>query len=303
MVFFMESIALRVTDRPTDQRTDLLVCEERYGSRRQALQTWQNGDDGVLDTKVAACQVPGSMSPQAVTLVQTSPHAPSGSPRLANVIRASNPACPRLQRSFTEIRLANAERASDGCPSASSPTRYTGVDSRCDMELQQRPPPSLVLPQNELSRHRAHYGSFEELSWLRECFSAEEWASLRSLWPTPTQGVGWYRDGKQSWADTTTCAPATAAKAGPVPLTVPWSSSMTLTAIHHISAARKWAVIIGPEAPDNEPRSRLLLSVPQIALNAASTVTLEELLTGAIPMRYRPGGRLVPLESHKKLAG
>ncbi|XP_065287193.1 uncharacterized protein [Dermacentor albipictus] len=154
---------------------------------------------------------------------------------------------------------------------------------------------------NELCRHRAHYGSFEELSWLRECFSAEEWASLQSLWPTPTQGVGWYRDGKESWANTATFAPATAAEAGPVPLMLPWSPSMTPTAIHRISAARKWPLIIGPEVPDDEPR--FLLSVPQIALNVASTVTLADLLTGAIPMRYGRGGRLVPLESDEKLAG
>ncbi|XP_054930202.2 uncharacterized protein [Dermacentor andersoni] len=155
---------------------------------------------------------------------------------------------------------------------------------------------------NELCRHRAHYGSFEELSWLRECFSAEEWASLQSLWPTPTQGVAWYRNGKGSWANTATCTPATAAEAGPVPLMLPWSPSMTPTTIHYISAARKWPLIIGSEAPDDEPGSRLLLSVPQIALKAASTVTLEELLTGAIPMRYWPGSRLVPLESDEKLA-
>ncbi|XP_054930203.2 uncharacterized protein [Dermacentor andersoni] len=275
----MEPIVARVTDGPTDQRADFLVCEESFGGRRRALQTWQNGENGVLDARVVACRVHGSRSLQALTLAQTSLQAPSS--------------CPRL---------ANAERASGHCPSTSSRACYTGVDYQCGLQLHQRRAPPLVPPQNELCRHRAHYGSFEELSWLRECFSAEEWASLQSLWPTPTQGVAWYRNGKGSWANTATCTPATAAEAGPVPLMLPWSPSMTPTTIHYISAARKWPLIIGSEAPDDEPGSRLLLSVPQIALKAASTVTLEELLTGAIPMRYWPGSRLVPLESDEKLA-
>ncbi|XP_049522764.1 uncharacterized protein LOC125945193 [Dermacentor silvarum] len=155
---------------------------------------------------------------------------------------------------------------------------------------------------NALCRQRAQYCSFEELNWLRECFSGEEWASLQSLWSTPTQDVGWQRDAKEAWTNTTTWAPAIAAGADPVPQTAPRLSFMAPTAIHDMSAARYPPLIVGPEAPGDEPKTRLLLSVPAIALDMASTVTLEDLLTGAIPMRFGPDGRLVPLESNEELA-
>ncbi|KAH6934817.1 hypothetical protein HPB50_001132 [Hyalomma asiaticum] len=45
------------------------------------------------------------------------------------------------------------------------------------------------LLRNRLRRQQK-YCSFEELDWLRDCFSEEQWSSLKSLWSTPALKVG-----------------------------------------------------------------------------------------------------------------
>lgn len=148
--------------------------------------------------------------------------------------------------------------------------------------------------QKNALRHGAQYGSIEDLAWLRDCFGEEEWASLEGLLATPTRGVGRGRNGigvREN--NTTTWAEAVEA-----------ATRSLLLASTENSYKRGWPrapLIVGPSPPDDEPRSLLLLSVPNVVLSAPSTVTLEDLLTAAVPLRFSPDCGREPVTSDEEL--
>lgn len=148
--------------------------------------------------------------------------------------------------------------------------------------------------QKNALRYGAQYGSIEDLAWLRDCFSEEEWSSLESLWATPTRGVGRGRNGTgvrennmTTWAEAVEAATR--------------SLSLASTENLYKSGWLRAPLIVGPPPPDDEPRSLLLLSVPNVALSAPSTVTLEDLLTGALPLRFSPDCGMEPVTSDEEL--
>ncbi|KAL1416860.1 hypothetical protein MTO96_027455 [Rhipicephalus appendiculatus] len=146
---------------------------------------------------------------------------------------------------------------------------------------------------NALRHHGLQYGSIEELAWLRDCFSEEEWSSLETLWPTSTRGVGRQRNttGVRENNATTWVEAIEAATR---------SLSLASTDHRYSSDWLRAPLIVGPPPPDDEPRSLLLLSVPNVVLSSPSSVTLEDLLSGTLPLHFWPEGGMEPVTSNER---
>lgn len=152
--------------------------------------------------------------------------------------------------------------------------------------------------QRKTALHWSQYCSFEELDWLRDCFSEEQWSSLKSLWSTPALKVGGRprvgtgaRGESRStitWAE----AVASTARQG----SLPYAEHQDM---NHLMMS---PIIVGPEPPGDESCSWLLLPVPNIVFSAPSAVTLEDLLAGAVPLRWTPDEGLVAVKSKKEPA-
>ncbi|XP_075740472.1 uncharacterized protein LOC142786714 [Rhipicephalus microplus] len=137
------------------------------------------------------------------------------------------------------------------------------------------------MQKNALQCHGYQYGSIEELTWLRDCFNDVEWASLESLWPKPTRSVGWRRNGTGVQGNNaTTWVEAVESDTR--------SLSVASTEHQYSSGWPRTPLIVGPPPSDDEPRTLLLLSVPNAVLRTPSTVTLKDLLSGALPFRVFP---------------
>ncbi|KAL3215954.1 hypothetical protein MRX96_033309 [Rhipicephalus microplus] len=120
----------------------------------------------------------------------------------------------------------------------------------------------------------------EELTWLRDCFNDVEWASLESLWPKPTRSVGGRRNGTGVQENNATAWVEAVESA---------TSSLSVASTkHQYSSGWLTPLIVGPPPSNDETRTLLLLSVPNAVFRAPSTVTLEDLLSGALPFRVFP---------------
>ncbi|XP_075737340.1 uncharacterized protein LOC142776895 [Rhipicephalus microplus] len=139
------------------------------------------------------------------------------------------------------------------------------------------------MRKNALERDRLQFGSIEELTWLRDCFDKEEWALLESLWPKPIRSVGRPRIGTGVQGNTATSW---------VEAVEPATRSLSLEPNEQRSSSGwlRTPLITGHPLSDDEKRSLLLLSVPNAVPRALSTVTLEGLLSGALPLRVPPEG-------------
>ncbi|XP_077516704.1 uncharacterized protein LOC144127595 isoform X2 [Amblyomma americanum] len=130
----------------------------------------------------------------------------------------------------------------------------------------------LTEEKNGCNRGRVRYGTFEELSWLQEAFSEEEWNSLKRLWPPDTKRTRsccYGNSAPSSGYSWRTWLPGAAAALRSIP-TPPSSTSQD----NPLVVPFCW-----PPVPADEPRCWVLVSVPHSALTAASTMTLSELLS------------------------
>lgn len=153
--------------------------------------------------------------------------------------------------------------------------------------------------QRKAALHRSQYCSFEELSWLRDCFREEQWSSLKSLWSTPALKVG--RRPRVGTGDR-----------GKSRSTITWAEAVASTArLHSLPSAEHQdmnhltmsPIIVGPEPPGDEPCSWFLVPVPNIVFSAPSTVrTLEDLLAGAVPLCWTSDEGLAVVKNEKEPA-
>lgn len=183
-------------------------------------------------------------------------------------------------------RLDETYRAAERARNAQRQRRLRANDEYRACEVFRNRLRRLRKSQNGFNRGRVRYGTFEELSWLRDGFSEEEWNSLKNMWPPATKRTRrccYGNDVSASGGSSRIWPPGSSAT---VPF-IPGSRSSTNEVDWLVPSC--W-----PPVPADEPRCWVLVSVPHTTLTAASSTTLADLLSSDKALCVLPDGGLVP---------